>query len=227
VFGQPTKAECVRSDRILGIDSVHQIAEGRGGAHQQIDIVPSPDGLDAESIYPKDTSIEIGATQDEEKARTQKLERAHSNASRQHAKTTGILEDSHEKHAAKIRGDDDEVSDKNGSYRERNRLAAARCREKKRGYVEETEVEHLELSVMNASLREQVQNLRDELTDLRTCALTHQDCNCHVVRYNISRAKQIAFSERAFARLAGECFVRRHEPRLPQPKDPTANEWQA
>jgi len=205
---------------------MHQIAEGHGGAHQQIDIVPSPDGFDVEFIFPNSTSIDIAATQDDERARTQKLERARSNASRQHAKTTGMLEGNHGKHAAKTRNDDDEVSDKKGSYRERNRLAAARCREKKRGYVEETEVEHLELSVMNTSLKEQIQDLRDELTDLRTRALTHQDCNCHVVRYNMSRAKQIASSERAFTRLAGECFVRRHEPRLPQPNHPTANEWQ-
>jgi hypothetical protein len=47
-------------------------------------------------------------------------------------------------------------------------------------------------SVMNSILKEQAQELREELVQLRAQALNHQYCRCQVAKYNISQAQETA-----------------------------------
>jgi hypothetical protein len=94
--------------------------------------------------------------------------------------------------SAESDGVESRFGDEKKRYREKNRLAAARCREKKKGNTEDIVMKHHKLSIMNSMLKEQVQNLRSELTDLRTHALNHQDCNCPITQYNINQARTFA-----------------------------------
>ncbi|EMC98379.1 hypothetical protein BAUCODRAFT_43157, partial [Baudoinia panamericana UAMH 10762] len=62
---------------------------------------------------------------------------------------------------------------KREQYREKNRLAAAKCRAKKKENVDVLEKQHRELNAQNTALRFQERQLRDELSHLRTMALHH------------------------------------------------------
>lgn len=92
---------------------------------------------------------------------------------------------------------------KKEKYREKNRLAAAKCRAKKKENIEDIEVKHRKLSALNSSLRKQIQDLRGELMGLRTHALGHQDCNCQISRYNTNRAKRVALGAEASSTSMG------------------------
>ena len=91
----------------------------------------------------------------------------------------------------------DDVEDKREKYREKNRLAAAKCRSKKKNNTEVLEEQHRELCAANSYAKRQERALRDELTRLRTMALNHspaiEGCHCtglHV--YNARKAHDVA-----------------------------------
>ena len=91
----------------------------------------------------------------------------------------------------------DDVEDKRERYREKNRLAAAKCRYKKKNHTEVLEEQHRELCAANSYAKRQERAFRDELTRLRTMALNHSPaaagCNCtglHV--YNARKAYDVA-----------------------------------
>jgi hypothetical protein len=47
------------------------------------------------------------------------------------------------------------------------------------------------LGEKNAALKAMIQELRGELNELRSMALAHQECNCHVARYNHGQAERV------------------------------------
>jgi hypothetical protein len=63
---------------------------------------------------------------------------------------------------------------KTAAKREQNRLAAAKCRARKRSNVERIGEKSHEMSAISCALRQQIQILQDELSILRTYALDHQ-----------------------------------------------------
>jgi hypothetical protein len=132
------------------------------------------------------------ATTDAKSATIDKSQRARNAANMRHAKTKRLHEEGVGSNSAESDGVESKFGDKKKKYREKNRLAAARCRSKKKGNTEDIIIEHRKLSNLNSLLKKQVQDLRSELTDLRTHALNHQDCNCPIARYNINQAKTFA-----------------------------------
>lgn len=130
-------------------------------------------------------------TEAAERARTDKSERARNAANQRHAKTKKMRKDSQESNPVDSDDEEGEGGDKKEKYREKNKLAAAKCRAKKKEYIGDIEVKHRKLGAMNSTLKKQVQDLRGELTGLRTHALNHQDCNCQISRYNINQAKRV------------------------------------
>ncbi|KAJ9624477.1 hypothetical protein H2203_005212 [Taxawa tesnikishii (nom. ined.)] len=84
-------------------------------------------------------------------------------------------------------------NDKREKYREKNRVAARKCRIKKRGYADQLEENHRTQSVANAALKRTEKSLRDELSFWRTQALRHTSCHCrHVQDYNMRKAQDLA-----------------------------------
>jgi hypothetical protein len=63
---------------------------------------------------------------------------------------------------------------KAAAKRKQNRLAAAKCRARKRSNVEKISEKSRKLSAISCALRQQIQILQDELSILRTYALDHQ-----------------------------------------------------
>lgn len=180
---------------------LQQIMQQRTTAKQVFGQITPPDEAIGESSSRKGSA---GATADSaesqasDKAKTDKSERARNAANQRHAKTKKMRKDSQASNPAD--SDDaegDGGGDKKERYREKNRLAAAKCRAKKKENIEDIEVKHRNLSAMNSALKKQVQDLRGELTGLRTQALNHQDCNCQIARYNINQAKRVALGAEA------------------------------
>lgn len=84
-------------------------------------------------------------------------------------------------------------ADKRDKYREKNRVAAAKCRAKKKEHVDGLEETHRTQGMLNALLKQTEQNLRDELSFWRTQALQHGFCDCKAVQeYNMRKARDLA-----------------------------------
>lgn len=82
---------------------------------------------------------------------------------------------------------------KREKYREKNRVAAAKCRAKKKEHVDHLEETHRTQSVLNTALKQTEKALRDELSFWRTQALQHTFCNCRSVQeYNMRKARSLA-----------------------------------
>ncbi|KAK4981804.1 hypothetical protein LTR66_009692 [Elasticomyces elasticus] len=81
-------------------------------------------------------------------------------------------------------------------YREKNRVAAAKCRAKKKTAVDGLEQTGRYHSSMNTHLKIELKALRDELSSLRNMALQHTDCSCHALQsYNMRQAHNLAAAE--------------------------------
>lgn len=83
---------------------------------------------------------------------------------------------------------DNNMAEKKAAQREKNRLAAAKCRARKRENTEKMNEKSRKMRATSRLLQQQIQILEDELSILRTYVLSHQWCNCGVARYNRTRA---------------------------------------
>lgn len=61
-------------------------------------------------------------------------------------------------------------------FLERNRIAASKCRQKKKQWIDKTEAQARELHSHNASLQLLVESLRNEVTFLKAEMVRHMDC---------------------------------------------------
>ena len=76
-------------------------------------------------------------------------------------------------------------------HREKNKVAAAKCRSRQRKQVQTIQEKGSRLGEENAKLKTMIQDLRSELNALRSRALDHQTCTCRVAQYNFNQAKRI------------------------------------
>ncbi|KAG0215674.1 hypothetical protein BGX28_008920 [Mortierella sp. GBA30] len=67
-------------------------------------------------------------------------------------------------------------------FLERNRIAAAKCREKKRQQTLKIISDADEITARNQALHETVEGLREEVRRLQAQILCHRDCGCDVIR---------------------------------------------
>ncbi|KAK3613097.1 hypothetical protein LTR22_028308 [Elasticomyces elasticus] len=93
--------------------------------------------------------------------------------------------------------EDEDVDNKKENYREKNRIAAARCRAKKKDNTDDLEGRHRELQVSHNFLKREDRRLRDELSTLRILALQHSPdttgCTCvDLHKYNRYKASEVA-----------------------------------
>ncbi|KAF7189991.1 Transcription factor atf21 [Pseudocercospora fuligena] len=126
---------------------------------------------------------------------TSKSERARNAANQRHAKAKKARKDS----ARDTKDAEDElgdVDDKKERYREKNRLAAAKCRSKKKTHTEGLEESARFITAQNNKLRAEERELRDMFSSLRHQALAHdptQGCTCQAIHmYNNNKAQEAA-----------------------------------
>ncbi|TKA78348.1 hypothetical protein B0A49_01230 [Cryomyces minteri] len=78
--------------------------------------------------------------------------------------------------------EDPEDGVKRDRFLERNRLAAAKCRQKKKVWTEGLEERGRNAQAQNTFLRAEIANLRNELMSLKGMVLTHVEANCGCTR---------------------------------------------
>ncbi|OTA87478.1 hypothetical protein M434DRAFT_375478 [Hypoxylon sp. CO27-5] len=72
--------------------------------------------------------------------------------------------------------------------RERNRVAAHKCRQKAKQSMSDLQTRERELSHQNRMLQEHAGSLRDEILDLKNEILRHSDCNSDIIQNYIAKA---------------------------------------
>ncbi|KKY27138.1 putative bzip transcription factor [Diplodia seriata] len=70
---------------------------------------------------------------------------------------------------------------------EKNRLAATRCREKRKNWTARLEDRHRQLSAQNKLLRTELAGLHDAVYGLKELVLCHADCGFHPVDEYVAR----------------------------------------
>jgi len=87
--------------------------------------------------------------------------------------------------------------DKRNKFLERNRVAASKCRQKKKEWTQNLEVQARELQANKNQLQLLVSSLKDEVMWLKNEMLKHNNCGCHHIREYLSReAESIATGTR-------------------------------
>jgi hypothetical protein len=72
--------------------------------------------------------------------------------------------------------DTDDPAEKRKRFLERNRAAAARCRSKKKQWVENLEVKAKSMEEQNQSFQEEIVILKQEVQNLKNILMAHRDC---------------------------------------------------
>ncbi|KAG9070594.1 hypothetical protein KI688_008132 [Linnemannia hyalina] len=79
-------------------------------------------------------------------------------------------------------GQDESPEAKRQKFLERNRMAASRCREKKRLQTLKTISDADEITARNQALHETLNELQEEVRRLKNQILCHRDCSCDVIQ---------------------------------------------
>ncbi|GAM83837.1 hypothetical protein ANO11243_018270 [Dothideomycetidae sp. 11243] len=88
------------------------------------------------------------------------------------------------------------IDDARARYKSKNRVAAAKCRAKKKTLVDKLEGEHGVKKSVNTLLRHTQLDLRDELSFWRMQAVQHSCCGCQAIQnYNLCRGYEMAVGE--------------------------------
>lgn len=169
------------------------IANGRASVSQQYGQITPPD----EYSTSEDAGSAFNLTQPEQ-AGNSKSERARNAANQRHAKAKKARKDSVRSKGESPADEDVRGSgvDKREKYREKNRLAAAKCRAKKKTHTDDLEESARNITATNNRLRAEERELRDLFSSLRNQALAHdptQGCTCTAIHtYNHHKAQEAA-----------------------------------
>lgn len=126
---------------------------------------------------------------------SEKTRRARYAANQRHSKAKQARKDSQQSEGASVT--DARVADRKQRHREKNKVAAAKCRSRQRKQVQTIQDKGSRLEEKNLQLKTMIQELRGELNSLRSIALDHQECNCPVARYNHSQAERVVAEYRS------------------------------
>jgi hypothetical protein len=126
---------------------------------------------------------------------SEKTRRARYAANQRHSKAQKVRKDSYQNESNNEA--DACAAERKQRHLEKNKIAAAKCRSRQRKQVQTIQEKGSLLGQENAELKTMVQELRRELNSLRAIALDHQQCDCHVARYNHNQAERIAAGYRS------------------------------
>jgi len=126
---------------------------------------------------------------------SEKTRRARYAANQRHSKAKQARKDSHQGESA---GEADiKATERKQRHREKNKVAAAKCRSRQRKQVQTIQEKGSRLEAKNLQLKTMIQELRRELNTLRSMALDHQQCDCSVARYNHDQAERVVAEDRS------------------------------
>jgi hypothetical protein len=78
--------------------------------------------------------------------------------------------------------DNEDPETKRRRFLERNRMAASKCRQKKKKWMQELEHREEEIDRRNKALHALVSDLKEEVLILKNQLLSHHNCNCNVIQ---------------------------------------------
>ncbi|KAK9696831.1 hypothetical protein K7432_012261 [Basidiobolus ranarum] len=99
---------------------------------------------------------------------------------------------SHKRKCSSNENDDEE--EKRKKFLERNRMAASKCRQKKKMWMKELEVRSEEVTNRNKSLHMLVGQLKEEVMQLKGQLLAHRNCNCNVIQQYVQTSGHFALN---------------------------------
>ena len=169
-------------------------------AFKHISQISPPDATTSVAVDVRKLKAGVSKRQTAPGVKMDNSQRARNAANQRHAKTkrsSDVREDSGLVDSPDSEDELGGVESKREKYREKNRLAAAKCRMKKKDNVQGLEERSREMSAENNFAKVEMRQLRDELTCLRTMALHHaahiQGCNCLALHaYNSRKAGELA-----------------------------------
>lgn len=126
---------------------------------------------------------------------SEKTRRARYAANQRHSKAKQARKDSQQSEGASVT--DARAAERKQRHREKNKVAAAKCRSRQRKQVQTIQDKGSRLEEKNLQLKTMIQELRGELNSLRSMALDHQECKCPVARYNHSQAERVVAEYRS------------------------------
>jgi hypothetical protein len=174
------------------------IVSGRDGVREQFGQITPPEEDRRDSLSKKsskDASDSKRKYQEEDIAKQNRTQRARNAANKRHSKPKAAKQDSSQDPESDG-GEGERMTTKSSNVqREKNRLAAAKCRAKKKATSEEMQESHREGSKENSYLHREMRELRDQKAFLRNSLLQHEPgvCQCHAIhRFNFAQAQQLA-----------------------------------
>ncbi|KAJ3172747.1 hypothetical protein HDU87_007835 [Geranomyces variabilis] len=87
---------------------------------------------------------------------------------------------------------EDEQDEKRKRFLERNRVAASKCRMKKKQWLQDLETKSAEIGQSNRQLQNIVTQLKEEVMVLKSQLLLHRNCTCNVIQQYISTSPQFS-----------------------------------
>ena len=174
------------------------IVSSRDGVTEQFGQITPPEEDRRDSFSnksPKDGSDSKRKFQEEDIAKQNRTQRARNAANKRHSQPKSAKQDSSQDPESDV-GEGETMTTKSSNVqREKNRLAAAKCRAKKKATSEEMQESHREGSKENSYLLREMRELRDQKAFLRNSLLQHEPgvCQCHAIhRFNFAQAQQLA-----------------------------------
>ena len=135
-------------------------------------------------------------SREEDIAKLNRTQRARNAANKRHSKSKTARRGSDQDNNDEAGEGDKDQSKSTSMQREKNRVAAAKCRAKKKANSEEMQETHREGAKENSYLHREVRELRDQKAFLRNTLLQHEPgvCQCHAIhQFNMAQAQQLAF----------------------------------
>jgi len=86
------------------------------------------------------------------------------------------------------------MDEKRRKFLERNRIAASKCRQKKKAWVQDLEKKSAEVSITNRNLKIIVNQLRDQRSLLLNQLLLHKNCESKVIQQYLLQQSSINLS---------------------------------
>jgi len=97
-------------------------------------------------------------------------------------------------------GHDETPEEKRARLLERNRIAAAKCRQKKKQAQECLQQQASDLTQKNTTMHSLVNDLREEALKLKNQLLAHSTCNCNVIQEYVRTSGQFAFARASYTK---------------------------
>jgi hypothetical protein len=162
--------------------------------------MPYPTSVSPKSLQPSSPDLQLSAPTPAIQPESDSTCRARYAANQRHQKARKLRQEARESSSDtnSSTGSDNNTTqtltkaeEKKRNLREKNKVAAAKCRQRQRKQAETIRAKGSRLSETNAQLKSYVQELRGELNALRSLALGHGECDERLARYNQVQAERV------------------------------------